>query len=929
MHWARGLIDNQWHHYIREDGTIHYRGEELPQSARMLTQLALYFSYADDKANATAFLLSHFDKAKAIAEWLMYRRSLSLHFPTTDPRHGMIPGDDEADNYNRLYYHQMSALHFFSTTAETYRAFVEMGAVWQTVGKSVGRADVTSHGATLVTLAPALYKALHASLQLCVNTTASPGDRCYPHRVEEIPSLQHLAAGQMGNSYRTYPELFFSGALTEQQTDDMYKSGMGLGTCRVRWWLSMGSPAAGPNIFSHVALGFPHGLLQHDMVERFLLYFFTQSAHVYTRGFFMTPESASIIDRSHEVSYSAAGPNNIVVALKWLLVFEEPETRTLWLGKAVPRDWLVPGESPLVAEGVTTRYGRLSFSLQAVSAVDAVRSGYAVHANVTLPPSCGTGVGGAGSQPAGGLVLRIRAPMAHAGKLSGVTVGGQAWAHFNASAETIEFTAAQLTPALVESGLPAIVATFAATHAVPLRRRPIDMSKRVIPEPAVLPPQSQAAARDEHMAGPPAPPCPSGLHEVESFAINGTAWVACEDLQKLNGPLVLLSGAGKEEWFNKGYEPYGTNTTDDRYYFGLSKDTIANATSDVLGHRLLCNGTRPCEPTWAAVERAVPPIRKSGRGGGGATSCDGIRTFVGSRSASIDFTFSDLAEDCGWNGSPSVGSYAQGMHNKAVGASPQSWNRSGVADGLLGDVLPAAVFYFPVLRPKLSCTPQQATEFCNRSQPQALMCASECPKHNQTSTACVECMQCRTTLGKFCKVGSLSPTRAEECSSCVASLSGQGEALDGRRYWSYVNLPVADMKGSREQSTWMRLQQIDCAGPDLQPPCKLVDWPEYFDTMWFSRFPSSTPAGNLTGRTGSNRPSNATGFYTALLELRKFWQDTLQDEGMMELALPSLASTNGTYLQTQAVHSIVRSMITRDNFWHPDVARTQGLAKTT
>jgi hypothetical protein len=179
----------------------------------------------------------------------------------------------------------------------------------------------------------------------------------------------------------------------------------------------------------------------------------------------MTPESASIIDRSHEVSYSAAGPNNIVVALKWLLVFEEPETRTLWLGKAVPRDWLVPGESPLVAEGVTTRYGRLSFSLQAVSAVDAVRSGYAVHANVTLPPSCGTGVGGAGSQPAGGLVLRIRAPMAHAGKLSGVTVGGQAWAHFNASAETIEFTAAQLTPALVESGLPAIVATFAATHA--------------------------------------------------------------------------------------------------------------------------------------------------------------------------------------------------------------------------------------------------------------------------------------------------------------------------------------------------------------------------------------------------------------------------------------------------------------------------------
>ena len=45
----------------------------------------------------------------------------------------MIPGDDEADNYNRLYFHQDTPLHFFSSNAEAYRAFVEMGAVWQQV----------------------------------------------------------------------------------------------------------------------------------------------------------------------------------------------------------------------------------------------------------------------------------------------------------------------------------------------------------------------------------------------------------------------------------------------------------------------------------------------------------------------------------------------------------------------------------------------------------------------------------------------------------------------------------------------------------------------------------------------------------------------------------------------------------------------------
>lgn len=35
--WARGLIDNQFNYYVRDDGMIKYRATELPQSARMLT----------------------------------------------------------------------------------------------------------------------------------------------------------------------------------------------------------------------------------------------------------------------------------------------------------------------------------------------------------------------------------------------------------------------------------------------------------------------------------------------------------------------------------------------------------------------------------------------------------------------------------------------------------------------------------------------------------------------------------------------------------------------------------------------------------------------------------------------------------------------------------------------------------------------------
>jgi hypothetical protein len=132
---------------------------------------------------------------------------------------------------------------------------------------------------------------------------------------------------------------------------------------------------------------------------------------------------------------------------------------------------------------------------------------------------------------------------------------------------------------------------------------------------------------------------------------------------------------------------------------------VGNATTDILGTKLLTDckgkatGTPFCEPTWKGVEEAVPPIRKSGPSGAGGywtTSCAGLRTFVGSRSASIDFSFDDVGEDCGWNGSPSVVSYAMGLHLKAMGETPQHWNTSAVADGLVGGVLPTALFYITV-----------------------------------------------------------------------------------------------------------------------------------------------------------------------------------------------------------------------------------------
>jgi hypothetical protein len=179
--YAAGLINTQFRHYVRTDGMVNYRAEELAQQARMLTILALYYSYSDGD---DALLLEHFDKAKALADLLIARRTTSLQYGPDDPRYGMMPGGDEGDDFKVIFLHQTQAVHWYSSVAEAYRAFTELGQVWLEVGNSAARSDVAAHGKELLELAPLLYRNLHASLNKTVNTTASPGHRCYPHRAD-------------------------------------------------------------------------------------------------------------------------------------------------------------------------------------------------------------------------------------------------------------------------------------------------------------------------------------------------------------------------------------------------------------------------------------------------------------------------------------------------------------------------------------------------------------------------------------------------------------------------------------------------------------------------------------------------------------------------------------------------------------------------
>jgi hypothetical protein len=414
---ARQYLENYFSFFVRDDGSILYRGPETGQFGRMLTVVAQYANYTGDYK----LLLKHRRRIDAVTRLLLDLRAKARALPSNDAAYGMIAGWSEADaclDPEPARYMQP----YFSNSTEAERGFRDLGAVWESVGQTTHRSELTAWGRRLQAESCALGRDLQRAIERSILTNTEPP--CLP-AIAGVKEPFHIAVARdkldpQFRSYRAYMEMLYSGNLTREQAAMIFKYRA------AHHDLLLGIPTCyGYNtheLAGFLSYGHGYGLLQHDFVREYLLTLYSLMAHQYTRGTWTAPETRNLDPKQFAAPYCTPAQMVVPLMTRWMLVFEEPDADTLWLAKATPRNWMEDGQT-ITVSNAPTRWGSVSFALR--SLLNEKR----IECSIFMP-----------SVRAPEMIrLRLRAPGNN--RIRSVTVDGKTWSNFDPQDETVALPA--------------------------------------------------------------------------------------------------------------------------------------------------------------------------------------------------------------------------------------------------------------------------------------------------------------------------------------------------------------------------------------------------------------------------------------------------------------------------------------------------------
>ncbi|MBA7645661.1 hypothetical protein ES703_53419 [subsurface metagenome] len=400
---ARRYIDNYLSYLTKDDGSIMFRGFEIAQGGRHLTMLAQYYNYTKDHA----LLLKHYKRIRTIIDNLLSLREEAKKLPKDDPAYGIIVGCSEIDNL-LLSDPTPTLLPYFSSNVEVLRGFHDLGEVWISIGKKLLREDLVKEGEELkresAEMKEDTYKSIEKSMLRDLVPPHLPAVAGAKEPYDKIKGVRLPISG------RCYPEMLHSGVLTRDMVETIIRYQEKHRGSR------LGIPGGGRSAFR--SYGYGYGMLQHDFVREFLLLYYAHMIHMHTRGTWTGCEGGNY-DRS-QPSGPYATPTQVTIPCltKWMLVFDDPNSSTVWLARGVPRRWLEDGKTIRV-KGAPTKWGIISYEISSKMAQGRIK------VELNLPEE---GFGAA-------IHLRLRTPAKQ--KIQSVEVNGKTWMNFKPEEETV------------------------------------------------------------------------------------------------------------------------------------------------------------------------------------------------------------------------------------------------------------------------------------------------------------------------------------------------------------------------------------------------------------------------------------------------------------------------------------------------------------
>jgi hypothetical protein len=352
---AAAVLDGYFTDFVQPDGMINMRGAETAQFGLTLSLWARYVHYTRD----TKLLLKHQAKIEATAQILLELHDASLQLPRAHPGYGLIHGWNESDSClfpdPTLWWKP-----YYANSAMASRGLSDIAAIWP---QSVPGGDATAH--QWLRRAEVLRQQTVQTLRNNIRHDMSP-----PY-VGPLPGVKLTFRESLAKEnpseqqwpHRAYAELLQADILPDELAQQVIDSMRGHGATSIGVVANVGPVTPeGRDILGFISYGYAQQLLRLNRIDEYLLFLYAHRYHAHTPGSWTAGEVSDI--SGGMPLFCMPAQLTIPLLLRWMLVFEDSAGQTLYLGRAIPRAWLLSGE-PIALSEAPTRWGRTSFQLRA------------------------------------------------------------------------------------------------------------------------------------------------------------------------------------------------------------------------------------------------------------------------------------------------------------------------------------------------------------------------------------------------------------------------------------------------------------------------------------------------------------------------------------------------------------------------------------